>query len=206
MPTRTALKSKDDRTMKGPFIQSLQRGLGILEIVAKNGTGVTMAEVSREIGLHTSTTFHLIRLAHARGQLKQAEEIYHQCHADINVMLKHPEQELPALGCLDIALGCVYLEQNRLDEAEQSLMHGLELSGWGMIPFYLMIACLALYRLHQLKGQSEKANEYLTRLAETWPDIVFCVQSYLIIQELHASPQKPAILAKATAWWLKFFP
>jgi len=72
MPTRSALR-KDERTMKGPFIQSLQRGLGILEIVAKNGTGVTMAEVSREIGLHTSTTFHLIRTLAALGYLVQDE-------------------------------------------------------------------------------------------------------------------------------------
>ncbi len=53
------------------MIQSLQRGLGILEIVAKNGTGVTLAEVSREIGLHTSTTFHLIRTLTALGYLVQ---------------------------------------------------------------------------------------------------------------------------------------
>ncbi len=59
--------------VKGTMIQSLQRGLGILEIVAKNGRGVTMAEVSREIGLHTSTTFHLLRTLSALGYLVQDE-------------------------------------------------------------------------------------------------------------------------------------
>ncbi len=55
------------------MIQSLQRGLAILEIVAKNGHGLTMAEVSREIGLHPSTTFHLLRTLTTLGYLGQDE-------------------------------------------------------------------------------------------------------------------------------------
>ena len=58
---------------KSTMIQSLQRGLGILELVARNETGVTMAEVSREIGLHTSTTFHLLRTLTNLGYLVQNE-------------------------------------------------------------------------------------------------------------------------------------
>lgn len=65
------LLQTDYRTPKGPIIQSLQRGLAILEIVAKNGHGVTMAEVSREIGLHPSTTFHLLRTLATLGYLVQ---------------------------------------------------------------------------------------------------------------------------------------
>jgi len=58
---------------KSTMIQSLQRGLGILELVARNETGATMAEVSREIGLHTSTTFHLLRTLTHLGYLVQNE-------------------------------------------------------------------------------------------------------------------------------------
>jgi len=58
---------------KGTMIQSLQRGLGILELIAKDGTGLTMAEVSRKIGLHTSTTFHLLRTLRSLGYLVQSE-------------------------------------------------------------------------------------------------------------------------------------
>jgi LuxR family maltose regulon positive regulatory protein len=146
------------------------------------------------------TTVHLMRLAHARGQFQKVEGLYRQCHEDIASMLEHPEQELPALGCLDIMLGCVYLEQNRLAEAEESLLRGLELSGWGMIPFYLLIACLSLFRLFQIQGHPEKANEYLTRLSESWPDVAFCVESFLIVQESKSTPIKPVVLAKAAAW------
>lgn len=56
---------------KGTTIQSLQRGLSILEMIARNGAGVTMAEVSRKIGLHPSTTFHLLRTLTALGYLVQ---------------------------------------------------------------------------------------------------------------------------------------
>jgi DNA-binding IclR family transcriptional regulator len=55
------------------MIQSLQRGLGILELVAEDGTGITMAEISRKIGLHTSTTFHLLRTLTSLGYLVQEE-------------------------------------------------------------------------------------------------------------------------------------
>jgi DNA-binding IclR family transcriptional regulator len=58
---------------KSTMIQSLQRGLGILELIAMDGTGVTMAEVSRRIGLHPSTTFHLLRTMAALGYLVQDE-------------------------------------------------------------------------------------------------------------------------------------
>jgi len=58
---------------KGTMIQSLQRGLGILELIAKDANGVTMAEVSRRIGLHTSTTFHLLRTLTSLGYLAQDE-------------------------------------------------------------------------------------------------------------------------------------
>ncbi len=57
----------------GPIIQSLQRGLGILELVAKKQAGMTTVEISREIGLHTSTTFHLLRTLATLGYLVQDE-------------------------------------------------------------------------------------------------------------------------------------
>jgi DNA-binding IclR family transcriptional regulator len=67
------LRKNSKQVIGGPIIQSLQRGLGILEIIAKKGKGITMAEVSREIGLHTSTTFHLLRTLSTLGYLVQDE-------------------------------------------------------------------------------------------------------------------------------------
>lgn len=55
------------------MIQSLQRAFAILETVAGRGTGITMAEISREVGLHPSTAFHLLRTIVALGYLRQDE-------------------------------------------------------------------------------------------------------------------------------------
>jgi DNA-binding IclR family transcriptional regulator len=75
MAPRVLLKKlkTDNPASGGPIIQSLQRGLGILEIIAKKQSGVSTAEVSREIGLHTSTTFHLLRTLTTLGYLAQDE-------------------------------------------------------------------------------------------------------------------------------------
>ncbi len=53
------------------IIQSLQRGLEIMEAVAVRGTGATLVEVSRELRLHPSTAFHLLRTLVALGYLSQ---------------------------------------------------------------------------------------------------------------------------------------
>ena len=81
------------------------------------------------------------------------------------------------MGSLDVALGCVLLEENRLDEAEQHLRHGLDQMGGGMNPYYIMVAHIALFRLHEVQGRSAEARAVLTRLEEAWPDIAFCTQA-----------------------------
>jgi len=70
----------------------------------------------------------------------------------------------------------VLLEQDRLEEAEQDLLHGLDLIGWGMNPYYLMTAYLGLFRLREIQGRSAEALDSLARLEEAWPDIAFCTR------------------------------
>ena len=102
--------------------------IGYAHLALHDAQAATQAfETARQIALQehlyfgvVESTFHLARLAHSKGQLRQAAEICQQGQADIASLLAHPEQELPALGCLDIALGSVLLEQNRLDEAERT--------------------------------------------------------------------------------------
>jgi IclR family acetate operon transcriptional repressor len=56
------------------MIQSLRRGLAILEAVAAKGTGVPLAAVCREAGLHRSTAHHLLRTLAALGYVAQDED------------------------------------------------------------------------------------------------------------------------------------
>ena len=56
------------------MIRSLQRGLAILEIIAKREQSATLADLSRELGLHPSTVFHLLKTLLALGYVAQTPE------------------------------------------------------------------------------------------------------------------------------------
>lgn len=164
-------------------------------------------EAARQIALNehlyfgiAESTFNLARLAHSQGQLHRAVSICREGQADIAALLPHPDQDLPAVGSLDIALGCVLLEQNQLGEAEQRLRHGLELIGGDLNPNYLFTACVALHRLCEIQGHPAEALSYLARLEEKWPDVAFCSRGLRIEQALHAKAQDPATRAEAAAW------
>jgi ATP/maltotriose-dependent transcriptional regulator MalT len=152
------------------------------------------------------STFHLARLIHSQGQLRRAVEICRQGQADITALLPHPEQDLPALGCLDVALGCVLMEQDRLDEAESQLRRGLDWMGWGMNPYYLMTAYTGLFRLCEIQGRSAEALECLEHLEAAWPDLDFYTHGLRVWHRLRAEPEDPGARASAAAWCQEFSP
>ena len=98
---------------------------------------------------------------------------------------------LPALGCLDVAAGCVLLEQDHLEEAEQRLRQGLDRMGWGMNPYYLMTAYLALFRLYEIQGRLAEAAACLDQLDALWPDIQLITQGYRVQAELRIHRDNP---------------
>lgn len=148
--------------------------------------------------------FHQARLAHELGQLSQSAEICRQGHADISAVVNHPEKELPAIGCLDLALGCVLLEQGKLAEAEKVLLHGLNLIGWTFNPYYQMTACVALFLLRESQGRFAEAQGFLVRLQEMWPDVSFLIHALKVMHCLRTAPEDPGAIAKATAWSQSF--
>jgi DNA-binding IclR family transcriptional regulator len=52
-------------------VQSLERAFAILEEVARHRDGVRLRELSKHLGLHTSTTFHLVKTMVMLGYLRQ---------------------------------------------------------------------------------------------------------------------------------------
>ncbi len=56
---------------KGTLIQSLQRGLDILELLSKRDTPVGVSEIARETGLKIPTAHNLLRTLFARGYVCQ---------------------------------------------------------------------------------------------------------------------------------------
>ncbi len=170
-------------------------------------------ETARQLALRgrlffgiVESTFHLARLAHSQGQLAAAAELCAQGQHDIAVLLPQPTQELPALGALDVALGCVLLEQDHQEEAEQRLRQGLLQMGAGMNPHYLMIAYLALYRLNEIQGRSEEAVKCLEQLEIVWPDLTFCTRGLRVTHALRVAPADGRTLVNAAAWCGDFSP
>jgi IclR family transcriptional regulator, KDG regulon repressor len=62
-----------DSNLRGG-IQSIERAFAILEEIARNRDGIALAELSRRVGLHNSTTFHLVKTMVSLGYLQQTSE------------------------------------------------------------------------------------------------------------------------------------
>lgn len=71
-PIRAADEHVEERASVG--IQSLGRAFGILEEVARHRDGIGLADLSRLVGLHNSTTFHLAKTMVALGYLRQEKD------------------------------------------------------------------------------------------------------------------------------------
>ena len=59
----------EDRQRAG--VQSLGRAFAILEEIARHREGIGLAELSKLVGLHTSTTFHLAKTMVSLGYIRQ---------------------------------------------------------------------------------------------------------------------------------------
>lgn len=62
----------EDRQRGG--VQSLARAFGIMEEVARCRDGISLAELSKRVGLHNSTTFHLVRTMVSLGYIRQIKD------------------------------------------------------------------------------------------------------------------------------------
>jgi len=64
---------KSAKPQKEPGVQSIRRAFAILEAVSLSPEGVNLAQLSKIVGLHTSTTFHMAKTMAAMGILRQQE-------------------------------------------------------------------------------------------------------------------------------------
>lgn len=58
----------------GGGVQSIGRAFAILEEVARNREGIGLAELSKRVGLHNSTTFHLVKTMVSLGYIRQLKD------------------------------------------------------------------------------------------------------------------------------------
>ena len=62
----------DDRQRGG--VQSIARAFVILEEVARNRDGIGLSELSKRVGLHNSTAFHLVKTMVSLGYIRQIKD------------------------------------------------------------------------------------------------------------------------------------
>lgn len=62
----------EDRQRGG--IQSIGRAFAIIEEIARNRDGIGLAELSKRVGLHNSTAFHLVRTMVSLGYIRQVKD------------------------------------------------------------------------------------------------------------------------------------
>ena len=62
----------EDRQRGG--VQSIGRAFAILEAVARHRDGIGLAELSKSVGLHNSTAFHLVRTMVSLGYIRQMKD------------------------------------------------------------------------------------------------------------------------------------
>jgi LuxR family maltose regulon positive regulatory protein len=153
-----------------------------------------------------ASTFYQANLAFYMGQLKRAKDMCQQVQRSMAEIFTDPEQDLSAIGSLDISQGCVLLEENRLDKAELALLHGLELVGGTNNPFYRMVACIALFRLREIQCREAEAFQYLDDIENVWPDITFYTQGLRLMHLIRTSPKDPQTLVQAEDWCKAFYP
>jgi len=55
-------------------VQSIGRAFAIMEEIARNREGIGLAELSKRVGLHNSTTFHLVRTMVSLGYVRQMKD------------------------------------------------------------------------------------------------------------------------------------
>lgn len=67
----------DDDEIRGERaggVQSIARAFAILEEIARNREGISLADLSKRVGLHNSTTFHLVKTMVSLGYIRQLKD------------------------------------------------------------------------------------------------------------------------------------
>src|SRR6516165_10694904 len=67
-------REEDDGDRQRGGVQSIARAFAILEEVARDREGVTLADLSKRVGLHNSTAFHLVKTMVSLGYIRQLKD------------------------------------------------------------------------------------------------------------------------------------
>ncbi len=75
-PSRPHLAEAGEEVVVRPAggVQSIGRGFAIIEEIARSRDGIGLADLSKRVGLHNSTTFHLVKTLVSLGYVRQLKD------------------------------------------------------------------------------------------------------------------------------------
>jgi LuxR family maltose regulon positive regulatory protein len=139
-------------------------------------------------------------IARHRGQLRQALRILQQGISTFDGLFEQPAQVLPAIGCLDVGLGCVLLQQDQRAEAEHALRRGLDLLRWTSNHEVSGEGYAALAQQRQVQGDSDAALETLAQMEQVWPAGAFYTEALRVRLQLDRLAEGKDVPAAALRW------
>jgi LuxR family maltose regulon positive regulatory protein len=142
--------------------------------------------------------FDRARIAHLQGKLRRAEELSLHGQESLPQQIPNIDQFLPAFHSLDIELGCIYFEWNRLEEAEQHLVRGMH-RAVGMNQ-YDVIAYPVLAHLRLVQGNLGGMRDTLARLEHLWPDLSDLCEAIELLVSIQRNPGDPGLISKGAHW------
>jgi len=74
LPSRASLADGGADQPRGGGVQSIGRAFTILEEIARSREGISLAELSKRVGLHNSTTFHIVKTMVSLGYVRQLKD------------------------------------------------------------------------------------------------------------------------------------
>ncbi len=152
------------------------------------------------------SSFHLTRIFHTMGKPTTALQFCDNSMKDLKEILETTSRELPGVGGLEIAAGCVLSELNKTDEAEKRLINGLNMVGWGMNPFYFFTGNFALFQLYKGLGRRNEAAICLDKLESVWPDTSFLTKGLRILLSMERIQKDKAARSLAMKWCEEYTP
>jgi LuxR family maltose regulon positive regulatory protein len=145
-----------------------------------------------------TTVFYLVRIAFLRGDLHRAAEL---CEWGRTLLGTHPAYaalDLPAARGVEVALGCLLLEQNDLAGAEQALARGLDVMGWAS--WMEVIGYAALARLCEFRHDASGVLAALGRIERLGPQFAACAQALALRYRMLADTPEASLRRHAADW------
>lgn len=140
----------------------------------------------------------LVLCALLEAQLSEALQLCETYIGRFNQLLAG--QNFPPIGALYILKSCIFLEYNRLAEAEQVLTEGLDLVRWMREYDAQNKGYTTLARLRAIQGDQAAMLAAISSLEDAWPEVAIYAQALRHRLSIRHWPADPDVQRDAYTW------